>query len=398
MFRLLYSFLYGLIFIPVFLLLTKKKGYPLLLKDRFVLYNVEKGDLYWFHCASVGELKVAEPLIKHMEKNGKKILITFFSPRAVSFAKKNFPNAEVRALPFDLAFLIKKFLNVYKPKVLYLVEEEFWLNLIMEADKYEIPIVSINTRLSEKNLKFYKKFWFIYKDIFNGIKKFLVRSEEDFKLLENLVSKEKLKLCGDLKFLAPQVVKDINLSIKREPIIVLGSTHSPEEEIFLNIYNKLKIDFPNISFIIAPRHVERIKEIENLIKKKNLTYKKRSESNSVDVDVYLVDTVGELKAIYKYGNLIFVGGTIANIGGHNVLEPACLGKKVVVGKNIYKIKANVNLLHKLGILYFIEDIKNLDNEIKILLKKDISPNLILSKLKNLSKNIAKCYLKEMKKV
>ena len=397
MFKFLYNILYTTLFIPVFLLLTKKKGYPLLLKDRFVLYkNNREKNYIWFHCASVGELKVAEPLIKHLQKKGNKILITFFSPRAVSFAKENFPEAEIRALPFDLPFLIKKFIKIHQPKALYIVEEEFWLNLITKSNKNGIPVVSINTRLSEKNLKFYKRLWFIYKDIFNSIKKFLVRSEEDLKLLKNLVPMEKLKLCGDLKFLAPQTAKEIKLSIKRNPIIILGSTHNPEEKIFLDILPKLKKAFPNIAYIIAPRHLERVEEIENLIKERGFSYKKRSESNVVDTDVYILDTIGELKGAYKYGDLVFVGGTIADVGGHNVLEPACLGKKVLVGKNIYKIKSNANLLRKLGILFFIEDINSLDRKIINLLKKDISPETIISKLKKLSKNIAKCYLKELK--
>jgi len=393
----IYTLLYIFLFIPFFVFINKKRGYKLDLKDRLSVINNKYKNVYWFHCASVGELNVAEPLINHFIKRNKNVLITVFSPRGVEFARKKFPRAEIRALPFDLKFILKKFINKYRPKVLFLVEEEYWFNLIDEVSKKNIPIVSINSRISEKSFKFYKRFHFFYKKIFNKINRFLVRSEFDMKFFKLLVDNKKLKLCGDLKFLSSKTTKNVDLVIKRKPILVLGSTHYPEEEIFLDIYPSLKEIFPKISLIIAPRHLERVEEIEELIKSKGFSYKKRSESKVVDTDIYILNTLGELGAVYKYADVVFVGGTIADVGGHNVLEPACLGKPIIVGRNIYKVKSNALLLHKLGILYFIERRKDIKTLVEKLIKDKEKNKNIKEKLKKYSKNVAKCYVRELKR-
>ncbi len=393
MLRIIYEFIYTLLFIPIFILTTLKRKYPLSLKERFVIYNTKQKDVYWFHCASVGELKVIEPLIKHYQKKNKKLLITIFSPRGLSHAKAKFPDIEVKALPFDLSYLIKRFIKIFSPKALFIVEEEFWFNLATITNKHNIPIISVNSRLSDNSVKKYKKFRFFYKKIFDSFTKYLIRSEYDLKLFSELVNKDKLILCGDLKFLSSVSSKNVELKIERSPILVLGSTHEPEEKIFLDILPELKKSFPNIALIIAPRHLERVKDIKTEIKNRGFSYRKRSDGNIVDRDIYILDTLGELNSVYKYADLVFVGGTIANVGGHNILEPACLGKKIIIGKNYYKIKANVSLLNKLRILEIV-DLENLSQKIVEILnnkeRKDIKKIL-----KKISIKTAKCYLKNL---
>ena len=386
----IYTFIYIFIFFPIFVILTKKKGYSLNLKERFSI-GLNKGykKTVWFHCASVGELNLVKPLIEDI-KLRESIVITVFSPRGIEYAKKNFPYAEIYPVPFDIPILIKRFIKILNPKSLFIVEEEYWYSLITVSSRY-INVVSINSRVSEKSYNFYKRFYLFYKDIFNSIDRYLVRSTKDLNLLSNLIeNKNKLILCGDLKFLSSQIKREVNLNTLGKKVIVLGSSHNPEEELVLEIFKNLKKDIKNLALIIAPRHLERVKEIEELILKRGLSYNLRTNSKSLEKDVYILNTIGELGGIYKYADVVILGGTFANIGGHNILEPAMFNKPVIVGKHIHKIEENFKYLNKLGIAFQTKSKTDLEKKLKELLNTnyELKTNLI-----DLSKKIFNCYKK-----
>ncbi|WP_457623135.1 3-deoxy-D-manno-octulosonic acid transferase [Persephonella sp.] len=391
---LLYNTLYLILLIisiPFLAFSIKRKGYRFDLKERFVLYNDEKKDGYiWFHCASVGELKTAEPLINYF-KDKFNILITVSSPRGKDFALENFSYATVRTLPFDLPFLIRKFLKLYNPKILIITEGEFYYNLICISSK-KIPVVSINTRISPSSYRIYKKFSFLFSKILSCFSKMIVRSEKDFKYLKKFIIEDKLVLCGDLKFLSSSNVRDVFLNTKNKKIILAGSTHDPEEKVLITVFKSLRLRYPDVRLVIAPRHLERIPEIKKLIKEEGLSYSLRSETEVIEKDVYIVDTMGELSGMYKYADVVFVGGTISNVGGHNIIEPILNKKPVIIGNNYEKIKDLYNFFEKYNMVYSVNNGRELEKIIEDMLLTEFKPEIDIS---DLQEKIFNCYLRNI---
>ncbi|WP_299228286.1 glycosyltransferase N-terminal domain-containing protein [Sulfurihydrogenibium sp.] len=395
MFKLIYSFLYAValtIVLPVLYLYYKKKGYDFHLKERFLLkkLNTQKPTI-WIHCASVGEIKTVLPIINYLKSyQDYEILLTIFSVRAYDFAVKNLNDIKITYLPFDLSFLIKKFIKNYKPKILIIQEAEFWFNLITSSCKY-IPVISINTSISEKSKRNITRFRFYFKPILNSFSKIIVRTKEDREFLSQFVNPSKIDVCGNLKLLSEVKHKEVNLE-KAKKIILGASTHSPEEEILIKVYKEIKDD--QTMLILAPRHLERINEIINLIENHGLSYGLRSKNSSLDAQVYIIDTMGELTSFFKYADAVFVGGTIASIGGHNILEPILSGKKVIIGKNYFKIKDLVELAKSINAVDIIEN----EIELKNTILKHLKNSNIDIDLEALRKDIYNCYIKSIKEV
>ncbi len=393
----MYSLFYTvflIFFLPVYSFLIKKKGYKLGFKDRLVLYSTAGlKNPVWFHCASVGELNTAKPLISFYSKNND-ILITVSSPRGWEYAKKNFKDFEVRFLPFDYRFLIKRFISIHNPSVLIVLEGEFWYNFITTSSKY-LPVISANTRISPSSFDFYKKLSFFYRKIFSSFSLFLVRSEQDKKFLLNFVKDtRKIVVCGDLKFVSSSIKKNVSLAKGDKKVIVAGSTHSPEEKILLEVLKKIKEKIPQVTLILAPRHMERIDEITDLVKKYGFSYSFRTKTDRLDTDVYIVDTLGELSGLYRYADIVFVGGTIADVGGHNILEPALENKPVLIGKNYYKIKDLYDLLKDYGVVFVAEDQNQLFERIYHILTDGFSINV---DFRFLQEKIINCYISNINK-
>lgn len=393
LFKWLYNFILALILLialPFLYFSYRKKGYKLNIKDRLVLnkINVEKPTI-WFHCASVGEIKTALPVINYFKEYKEyQIILTIFSPRAYQFAKNNLKDITFLYLPFDFSFLIKKFIKIYKPVILIIEEAEFWFNLIDETSKY-IHVISINTSFPEKSKKLYKRFKFLYKNIFNNFSKFIVKTQEDRYFLKEFVEENKITVCGNLKILSQ--IKDINFN-KTKKIILAGSTHSPEEEIIVNIFKWLNDN--NLMLILAPRHLEKVNEVIKIVEKAGLTYSLRSKTENPNTQVYIIDTLGELSGFFKYADVVFIGGTVADIGGHNILEPIVAGKKVIIGKNFYKIKDLVEEFKQTGLV----DIAFTKEDLKEYILNNLKNNSIIIDVRQIREDTLKCYIKAILEV
>ncbi len=393
LFKWLYNFILALILVivlPFLYISYRKKGYSLNIKDRLVLnkFKPEKPTI-WFHCASVGEIKTALPVINYFkELKDYQIILTIFSPRAYEFAKNNLNDITFSYLPFDFSLLIRKFIKTYKPVILIIEEAEFWFNLIDETSKH-IPVISINSSFPEKSKKIYRKFKFLYKHIFNKFSKFIVKTDEDKEFLKEFVEESKIIVCGNLKILSQ--VKEINFN-KTKKIIIAGSTHSPEEEIIVDIFKDLNDN--DLMLVLAPRHLERVSEIIKIVEKAGLTYSLRSKTDNPNTNVYIFDTLGELSGFFKYADVVFIGGTIADIGGHNILEPIVAGKKVIIGKNFYKIKDLVEEFKSAGLI----NIAYTKEDLKKYILNDLKNNNIIIDIKQIRENTLKCYMKSILEV
>lgn len=339
-------------FILIYILFNKKTRKSFFLRMGFSL--PEERDSILFHTVSVGEFLAAKSLIKKMMENDKKFYISTVTLTGKEMVlKEKLPHI---FFPFDFPLIVENFLNSLKPRVVFIFETEIWPYFILKCSKKNIPVIIINGRISDKSFKKYKKLRFFFKKFFEKIELVLAQSIEDGERFKYLGSKN-VKICGNLKF--DIKIKEIPGEIKKfydkfadgRSGWVAGSTLRGEEEIILRAHKEILNKYPQFFLILAPRHPERTQEVEKIISSSGLSYIKRSNFPEVKkTDVLLVDTIGELGFLYSYGKIAFVGGSLVEKGGHNILEPAYFKVPIIIGPNYSNFKEIVNIFLKEGAL------------------------------------------------
>ena len=306
--------------------------------------DLKKEDYIWIHCSSVGEVNLSEDLVnKFYSISRKNILISVFTDTGYENAVKKYSaknKIKVIYFPIDDKDKIQEILKKINLQLLVLVETELWPNLINEVNKNKSRIVIVNGRISDRSYPRYKKMKFLLKSMLGKIDYFYMQSEIDKNRIIDLgASNEKVENIGNLKFsislekYSDEEKKEYKefLNILDRKIFVAGSTRTGENEIILNVFEKLK----NTVLIIVPRHLENVDKIINLIDKSNLSFIKYSEIEKGNInkkDIIVVDKMGVLRKLYSISDIAFVGGTLVNIGGHNLLEPLFYRKKPIFGK------------------------------------------------------------------
>lgn len=308
----------------------------------------------WFHAASVGEVRVLAALIPAYlrESHNKKIIVSTVTKTGREEAKKILPKECLAIfMPIDLRIFVHRAFDVINPKALILTETEFWPNLICYANEKGIKTFCINGRLSDKSYPKYKLAKPLVRRVLSCIDYFFMQSKMDAERLVALgVDKSKVLVFGNIKYDLAQTDLRIKKGVKaaEKPIwakdkrvLVAGSTHKGEEEVILDAYNRLRENYDDVLLILAPRHLSRAKEIKALIEKNKLRAVMRSEIKAgrggdyfSSEDIIVLDTMGELRYVYNWGEAAFVGGSLDKTGGHNPLEPAAWGIPVVFGPNM----------------------------------------------------------------
>ncbi len=313
--------------------------------------NRKSGKLIWFHCSSVGELMSIVPLVEKLEKNKKinQILITSTTLSSSKiFTKLNLKKSDHQFFPIDNKLIIKKFLDYWKPSIVMICESEIWPNFIDEIHNRKIKLILLNARMTLKSFNRWKYIKSFSKEIFKKFDLCLPQNKETHKRLSVLGIKKIINV-GNLKFTTRKKVKNDILNKKtisyfknRIILITAASTHFDEENFIIKnhlFFKRKKINKKLIS-IIAPRHVERIHHIKKEIEKLQLKTYLHSSNKTIDpdVDVYLIDTYGELNKFYRISNIVFMGGSLIKHGGQNPLEAAKLGCKIINGPNVNNFK------------------------------------------------------------
>lgn len=360
--------------------------------DKNVLREIGPKDVIWIHAVSLGEVSTCKSLIKQLSLRypQKVILISTITSTgrllARSISKENILNLY---MPFDLSFLIGTFIKKVKPKLLILIETELWPNLLYYTQRYNIPTLVLNARLSDRSFGKYRLFsWFIRR-LTKGIKSFAVQSELDKeRFLQLGVDSERVQVTGNMKFDAIEELDSKQLSqiatlksrILLEPddfLIVAGSTHDREEEYIIDCFMELKKEFSNLRLLIAPRHLEKLDLIEDFLESKNIKSERFSKDTLYSSEsIILLDTIGQLRLVYSLANLVFVGGSLVPVGGHNILEPAFFEKPILVGPHMHNFRAIARLFLSKQAVVQVKDAQ----ELKLKIKELISDK---GKLKNL---------------
>ncbi|MEI7795582.1 MAG: lipid IV(A) 3-deoxy-D-manno-octulosonic acid transferase [Methylococcaceae bacterium] len=347
--RRLYSLLFYFVIPFVILRLwwrsLKNPAYRQRWLERFGIYSqTYSQNVIWFHAVSVGECEALFPLIFLIQTRQphRSILITTTTPTGSARVKTVLGESVQHVyLPYDLPNVIARFLKTFKPKMAVIVETEIWANLYHACAAQQIPLYLINARLSEKSVRGYQKIPSLVIPALNAITKIATQTENyKNRFISIGANPNAVQNLGNIKFdvtVSGAIFSEgralKNTLFAQRFILLAASTHDGEEALLLECYAKLKLQIPELLLAIAPRHPERFATVKTLAKNAGFNIITRTSQKFCDneTDVFLIDTLGELKLFYAAADIAFVGGSFVPIGGHNVLEPAAVGVPVLFG-------------------------------------------------------------------
>ena len=295
----------------------------------------------WIHAASVGEVRAAAPLVRALKTSvpARKVLLSTFTATGHRIAAQTAGVDAAIFLPLDFSWTVRRALTRIHPVLLVFIETEIWPNLLRESFRRGIPTLLLSGRLSAKAFSRYARWRPFFRRVLGCFTFFGMQSTEDAARLQGLGADEKkISVVGSLKFAAGPTEEQLGtLSAARDPdryLLVAGSTHRGEEEILLEALALSRARFPSLSMVIAPRHPERFDDVEKLLRSSPFDFQRRcgiEPDRYFEKDILLLDTVGELPDFFAAADIAFVGGSLVDAGGHNVLEPARLQKPVLFG-------------------------------------------------------------------
>ena len=395
-----------LIFSPIIVVyrILKDKEDKLRVKEKFCFFSKKRsvGKLIWFHGSSVGEIMSIIPIIKKYEsdKSINKILITSSTLSSSNILEKmKFKKTIHQFYPVDHIFFSNKFLNYWKPSLAIFLESEIWPSMFKSIKRRNIPLILLNARITNKTFNRWSKLNFFSQSIFRLIDIAYPQNNETKMFLKKL-NVNNIKKIGNLKYIDNDNLKDNKIDkklfsqFKKYKTFVAASTHDTEEIFAAKTHLLLKKNNKNLITIIIPRHINRVDQIINEIKKFKLNVITRSSKNKnlSKTDIFIVDTFGESKKFYKIATSVFLGGSIINKGGQNPLEPARFGAKILHGPNVGNFKEVYRYLDLLKISSKVKSPLQCANS--IIFKKNIKK---VKKMKLLGKNILKNTLNELDK-
>jgi len=354
--RVLYSCLFYLL-IPFILVRLawrsiKAPAYRYRWCERFAFYSKKfPRNVIWFHAVSVGEVEALFPLAKKIQQQypDAALLITTTTPTGSARVKAVMQESvEHVYLPYDIPCAVGRFMRCFKPRMAIIMETEIWPNLFACCGKNEIPLYIINARLSAKSAEGYQKIPALIAPALAHVKLVAAQTQDDANRFAVIGAKtETVKTLGNIKFdveVSSEIIGQ-GLQLKADLfggrfVWLVASTHKDEEVIFLESYKKIKQKIPELLLVIVPRHPERFVEVKKLCEQNQLKVVMRTSGEMCHqyTDVYLADTMGELKMLYAASDVAFVGGSMVPVGGHNILEAAVVGTPVLFGPYMANFK------------------------------------------------------------
>lgn len=329
----------------------KQPAYRQYWAERFGFYRFKSvKSVIWLHCVSVGETRAAEPLIHALmlQYPNHQILLSHTTPTGREASEQLFADRVMRVyLPYDLPFAVSRFLTHFQPKIGLLMETELWFNLIASCKKRDIPLLLLNARLSERSARGYKKLGLLVSNGLQSLSAIAAQTADDAARLKSL-SAQNVHILGNLKFdvKPPGGAYEKGLQLRQlfnaddnRLVFVAASTREGEEALILKVVKDLKILLAlKMLTVIVPRHPQRFDEVETLIKQTGLNCQRRSQLSApidANVDVILGDSMGELFSYYVACDFTFVGGSLLEFGGQNLIEAATMGKPILIGQHTY---------------------------------------------------------------
>ncbi len=319
----------------------------------------------WLHAVSVGEVLQVQPVVASWRERHPDwdIYISTTTATGRQLAEKNYPDCTVCYCPLDFTWAVGQAFRRIRPDCLALVELELWPNLILEARRRRVASVLINGRLSEKSFRGYRKLRWLVAPLLRSFRLIAVQNQEYAQRFRHLGARpDQLLQAGSIKFdrlrtdrQAP-AVRALQAALalpENKPVLMAGSTHAPEEELMVQSWLNLRVQRPDLHLILAPRHAERFDQVAEQIEQKGVRVIRRSvglksgdseTSREDQPTVYLLDTLGELSACWGLAHFAYVGGSLNQRGGQNMMEPAAFGCAVLFGPNTWNFADVVSAL------------------------------------------------------
>lgn len=297
------------------------------------------------HCASVGEVNAIAPLIRILLDNNIPLYLNTVTVTGRDLVKNSFPDLPVRLAPLDIASLREQNLKAISPRLILIVETEIWPMFLESAAKLHIPVAFINARMSEITFASYFRIKSLLRYLSRSVEMIMTQSEDDLKRFDrifccSIVNAGNLKYCLSLPEYSSSELRNTLGFEETDTILVWGSSRPGEEALLKSILPMLRDRFENLKVILAPRHPKRCAEVERILN--GLSYRKLSDSLFVgQTDLLLIDSLGHMAQAYAVADLVVVGGSFYNFGGHNPLEPAYYSKAVIIGNYHQSCKASV---------------------------------------------------------
>ncbi|MGD0336694.1 MAG: 3-deoxy-D-manno-octulosonic acid transferase [Candidatus Omnitrophota bacterium] len=376
--------LVALFYLPVYIL--RKKFHPgFIMRLGFLPKGLSLHRPIWIHAVSVGEVMAVKGLIEGLRSSypEKRIVISTVTSTGNKIARSIAKEGDfVTYLPFDISFIVRKVIRRLNPALFIIAETELWPNLISCLDRNGIPAITVNGRISDSSFAGYLSVKFFIRPIFRKIKLFCVQSQRDKERLLLLGALAgQVRVTGNMKFDGTPYTGKIpdytdlkaNLGLALGgKLLVAGSTHPGEEEIILSAYKYLLASFPDLRLLIAPRHPEWAKETAKIVSRFNLRPVYISGLGAkcetcITTPVFILDTIGKLMDFYALADIVFVGGSLVRKGGHNIIEPAGLGKAVLFGPYMFNFRDIAELFLKDNAAVMVSSGRQLYEQVKLLL-------------------------------
>ena len=360
--------LISLPFVPFLYLLGKR--YRMGLRERLGFYGhgvrdaVKGSRPVWIHAASVGEILAAGSLVEQIKHRfpARRIVISAFTCTGYELARRTFTREVVIFFPLDHPWIVNRALLTFDPSLMVFLETEIWPNMLRAAHRRGAPTLLLSGRLSVRSCRKYLWLSWFFRDVLRNFTFLGMQTEDDADRAEQLGANPlrvavtgNVKLAGSANGREPRKealdCADVRNNAAGRRLLVAGSSHRGEEEILLDVYRRLKQRFSDFKMILAPRHPHRFAEVEQLLKASGLVFEKKSQANGQRFllpDLFLLDTLGELATFYAVGDIAFVGGSLVDVGGHNLLEPARVRRPILFGPYMANFAALAREMKKRG--------------------------------------------------
>ena len=310
----------------------------------------------WVHAVSVGEVLAVSGLVEKIRESfpGHRVVVSTTTDTGQELARKRFGPENVFYFPMDFAFAIRPYLRDLNPALVILAETEFWPNFLRLVHGSGAALAVVNARISDRSWPRYRRFEWALRRMLADVDLFLAQTQPDRERLEALgADPRRVRVTGNLKFdvslpAPPPIVEKLRRALAYDgggPVLVCGSTVEDEEAPLLKAFENLRVSHSRAVMILAPRHPERFDDVAILVQQMGIALQRRSrwQGEPLAGGVFLVDSIGELAALYALADVAFVGGSLVPRGGHNIIEPAQHGVAIVTGNHTENFRDIVGL-------------------------------------------------------
>jgi 3-deoxy-D-manno-octulosonic-acid transferase len=338
----------------------------------------------WLHAVSVGEVIAAVPLVNALRQRFPHlpILISTVTETGQATAREKMAAAACLYFPLDYPWVVHQVIARLQPRLFLMVETEIWPNFLRELVRQAIPAMLVNGRISPRSFRGYRHLRPFMRRVLPAISSFTMQTNLDAERIIAIgAAPSRVHITGNIKYdLALEALTSADehalradLGIGEAPVFMAGSTHRGEEDIVIAAYRQVRAQVPALRLLLAPRHLDRLDQVEALLREHQLTVYRRSHgylsSQSGAAPVLLLDTIGELAKLYAVGTVVFVGGSFAPIGGHNVLEPAAHRKAILFGPHMHNFHQIAEALLEAGGALQVHNPKALGEHVSMLLRQ-----------------------------